>query len=110
MQDVQGNYIKTHRRRCKLSQRDLGILVGYGPNDHGASVGRHERSNVAPPLLIALAYEIVFDIPVAQIFPGFREAVAQSIARNVGDLKASWEASGRMREYGLLKIANGPAK
>ena len=92
--DVQGNYIRTHRRRCHLSQRDLGVLVGYGSKDRGSAVGRHERSNSAPPLLIALAYEIVFKVPVAQIFTGFHAAVGQLVARNLDELKADWRNRG----------------
>ncbi len=80
-----GNYLRAHRRRCGLSQRELGILVGYG---HGHAISRHERSKVAPPLIIALAYEIVFEIPVGQLFRGFRSVVRESVARNVADLKA----------------------
>lgn len=78
-----------------MSQQDLGVLVGYGSNDRGSSVGRHERSNAAPPLLIALAYEIVFKVPVAEIFPGFHAAVAESVARNLEELKADWHRKGR---------------
>src|SRR5579859_6446365 len=86
--ELVGNYIRAHRRRCGLSQRELGVLVGYG---HGYAVGRHERSSAAPPLLVALAYEVVFEIPIAQLFTGFHSAVAQSVARNMRDLKADLE-------------------
>jgi len=68
-----------------LSQRELGILVGYG---HGHVISKHERSKSAPPLLIALAYEVVFEIPVGTIFAGFRSVVTESVARNMQDLKA----------------------
>jgi DNA-binding XRE family transcriptional regulator len=88
-----GNYLRAHRRRCGLSQRELGILVGYG---HGHVISKHERSQSAPPLLIALAYEVVFDIPVGQLFTGFRSVVTESVARNMRDLKVGLE-SGRHR-------------
>jgi len=96
--DVPGNYIRTHRRKCGLSQRELGILVGYGPGDRGSAVGSHERSNTAPPLLIALAYEIIFQIPVAQLFPGFHAVVAESVARNLEELKMDWKGPTGDRE------------
>jgi DNA-binding XRE family transcriptional regulator len=82
--EVIGNYLRAHRRRCGLSQRELGILVGYG---HGHVISKHERSKSAPPLLIALAYEVVFDIPVGTLFTGFRSVVRESVARNMQDLK-----------------------
>ncbi|HEV2199744.1 MAG TPA: hypothetical protein VGR73_07975 [Bryobacteraceae bacterium] len=57
-----------------------------------------------PPLLIALAYEIVFEIPVAQLFPGFRSVVAQSVTRNIQELKADLEhQSGNQRRSNLEK-------
>ena len=82
---VAGNYIRAHRRRYGLTQRELGILVGY---TDGFAVGRHERSSAAPPLVVALAYEIVFEIPTANLFAGFRSVVAQSVARNKQELRA----------------------
>jgi DNA-binding XRE family transcriptional regulator len=82
--EVMGNYLRAHRRRCGLSQRELGILVGYG---HGHVISKHERSKSAPPLLIALAYEIVFEIPVGKLFTGFHSVVTESVARNLRDLK-----------------------
>jgi DNA-binding XRE family transcriptional regulator len=87
--EVIGNYLRAHRRRSGLSQRELGILVGYG---HGHVVSKHERSTSAPPLLIALAYEIVFEVPVGQLFTGFRSVVMESVARNMQDLKADLES------------------
>jgi len=82
--EVLGNYLRAHRRRCGLSQRELGILVGYADGD---AVGLHELSKSAPPLLIALAYEIVFDMPVGKLFVGFRSVVERSVARNFQELQ-----------------------
>ncbi len=87
-EQVVGNYLRAHRRRCGLSQRDLGKLVGYA---HEWQVSRHERSQTVPPLLIALAYEVVFQIPVAKLFAGFHSVVSGVVARNLEDLKAKLE-------------------
>jgi transcriptional regulator with XRE-family HTH domain len=83
-QDVMGNYLRAHRRSRGLSQLDLGRLVGYG---HAHAISKHERSKSIPPLLVALAYEVLYEIPVGQLFTGFRLVVAQSVARNIQDLK-----------------------
>lgn len=87
--EVVGNYIRAHRRRLNLSQLELGRLVGY---NYGSVVGRHERSSAAPPLLIALAYEVVFEVPVAQLFTGFYATVAQAVARNLAESKTVLES------------------
>lgn len=87
-QDELGNYIRAQRRKFGLTQRELGLLIGYA---HGHAVSMHERSTQAPPLLIALAYEIVFEIPVARLFTGFHSAVIQSVAGNIQNLKAEIE-------------------
>ena len=86
--EVSGNYLRAHRRRCRLSQRQLGILVGYTQRH---AVGKHERSSAVPPLLVALAYEIVLEIPVSKLFTGFHAVVAESVARNKEELKADIE-------------------
>lgn len=85
---VVGNYLRVHRRRCGLTQRDLGVLAGY-KNDF--QVSRHERSKTVPPLLVALAYEIVLGVPVAELFTGFQTAVTNAVARNVEELEAELE-------------------
>ena len=86
--EIAGNFIRAFRLKCNLSQRELGILIGYLSSD---SVGRHERSEVAPPLLIALAYEAAFGVPVGQIFAGFRAVVAQTVMRNAEELRIEME-------------------
>src|SRR5260370_1823978 len=81
---VTGNYIRAHRRRCGLSQRELGRLIGY--TDDG-QVARHERSKTIPGLLTALAYGIVFQIEVSSIFAGFQSSVAQAVQMNLEDFR-----------------------
>jgi len=111
--NVVGNYIRAHRRRLGLTQRELGVLVGYRD---GFAVGRHERSSSAPPLIVALAYEALFDIPTAKIFSGFYTAVARSVERNQEDLKAEFlklrgtrGESKRHKTKWLLKEGSRPA-
>ena len=91
---VIGNYLRVHRRRCGLSQRDLGLLAGY---KNEWQVSRHERSRTVPPLLVALAYEIIFQVPIAELFAGFQSAVDAAVERNLGRLKTDLEnrAEGR---------------
>jgi DNA-binding XRE family transcriptional regulator len=91
---ILGNYLKAYRRKCGLSQRELGLLVGYANENQ---VCRHEASKATPPLLIALAYEFIFDTPVSTLFVGFRSAVAHAVHTNVEEFMRDLErrAEGR---------------
>lgn len=77
------NYVKAQRRKSGLTQRELGKLLGY--KDPG-QVSRHERAESVPSLEAALAYEVIFRMPVAVIFLGIREAIARDVETRLSDL------------------------
>lgn len=79
-----GNYIRTHRKKAGLSQRELGHLLGYSDK---FPVSRHERSRSLPPLLIALAYEVIFDVPVCELFAGLHETVQLAVNNRLAELE-----------------------
>src|SRR5207248_4184473 len=71
-----GNYLKAHRKKSGLSQRNVGNLLGHkGPGQ----ISRHERATSIPSLAAALAYELIFREPVAAIFAGMRDAIARDV-------------------------------
>ena len=72
--------MKTHRKKAGMSQRELGLLVGY---KHEGQISRHERSKTVPPLLTALAYEVIFRIPVSAMFTGFHSSVTRMVEDNL---------------------------
>ena len=82
------NRIYIARRKASLTQRELAMLTGYV--NEGA-VARHERFNSLPPFLIALAYEIIFQAPVGELFFGLRDTVEQVVEERIGDFKTSLE-------------------
>jgi DNA-binding XRE family transcriptional regulator len=87
------NYVRIHRRKVGLSQRELGKLLGY--KDEGP-VSRHERFHSVPPLLIALGYEIVFQASVSEIFPGLRDTVELVVEEQLAALESELQGrSGR---------------
>jgi DNA-binding XRE family transcriptional regulator len=90
------NRIFVHRRKTSLTQRELAMLIGYV--EEGA-VARHERFNSLPPLLIALAYEIIFQVPVSELFFGLRETVEQVVEERISDLKKSLEERDARGKY-----------
>jgi DNA-binding XRE family transcriptional regulator len=79
-----GNYLRAHRRRAGLTQRELGQLVGY---KHSWAVARHESSQSVPPLLIALAYQEIFRVPITEIFSGMHTTVVQAIEQKLAELE-----------------------
>jgi len=93
MQGSLSNYIRSHRRRAGLSQRELAKVIGYTK----ATVFRHEHTTSLPPLLTAFRYEILFATPVATLFAGVREAVEEEIEMRLTELEDELQR-GRTRE------------
>lgn len=92
-----GNYVRTHRKRAGLSQRELGLVLGY---DNEAAVSRHERLRSLPPLLIALGYEAIFRVPVSEMFAGLHEVVEQAIEGRLAELERNLQHRSRRRAAG----------
>jgi DNA-binding XRE family transcriptional regulator len=74
------NYLRVHRKKAGLSQRELGLILGYGGKN---SIYRHESFNSVPPLLMAFAYEILFQEPLSELFPGLRETVDDAVEQSL---------------------------
>jgi len=70
------NYVRAHRKRAGLSQREVALILGYG--DEGV-ISRHELFRTVPPLLMALGYEAIFRTSVSELFPGLRETIEHAI-------------------------------
>src|SRR5438093_13478244 len=92
------NYLKTNRKRSRLSQDQVAFLLGYRS---GTRVSRYERFARVPTLRTALAYESIFHAPVRELFAGLNERVereterrarilATRLARKSRRSKASW--------------------
>jgi DNA-binding XRE family transcriptional regulator len=79
------NYLVAHRKKSGLSQREMGKLLGY--RDAG-QVSRHERSESVPRLTMAIAYELIFRVPVSQIFVGMRESIEHKVEGRLSRLEA----------------------
>ena len=91
-----GNYLKSHRKKTGLSQRELALLIGYA--DEG-QVSRHERSKSIPPLIVALSYEALFRVSVSVIFPGLFSALAERIEERLAGFEENLgQRDGRSRK------------
>jgi transcriptional regulator with XRE-family HTH domain len=71
------DYLRSERRRAGLSQEDIASLVGSAV----LAVSRYERRRALPPLKIALAYEAIFGVAVADLFHGVAREVRQHVRK-----------------------------
>ena len=78
------SYLRYHRKRSGLSQREIAQLLGYPDQE---PVSRHERSRSVPPLIIALSYQAIFRVPVADLFPGHYETTKQRIEERLANME-----------------------
>jgi len=87
------NYIRADRRKAGLSQREIGLILGYNSEK---SVSKHELNSSMPPLLIALAYSVLFEKEVSELFGGLRDGVASVVEKRIDDLEhdllAKWDS------------------
>jgi transcriptional regulator with XRE-family HTH domain len=89
---VLGNYLRTHRKRSGLSQREVAFLLGYR---NKTQVSRHERARTAPPLLVAIAYEVIFQSPVSALFTQARANAKRSVETKLATFEANLKRSGK---------------
>lgn len=79
------NYLRTQRKQSGLTQREVAFLLG-GKN--GNQVSRYERRRWLPPLKTALAFEAIFTVPVAELFAGVHQTIAEDVAKRRAELRA----------------------
>ncbi len=74
------NYLRTHRKKLGLTQKELAFLLSC---ECEAKVSRYERFKRRPNLESALACEVIFQIPVGELFAGMLEQVKATTARRI---------------------------
>jgi DNA-binding XRE family transcriptional regulator len=79
------NYLRAHRRKTGLTQHDLARVLGY---INGDAISRHERLESMPSLLIALSYEVLYHVPVSEIFAGLAETVECNVETQLTDFES----------------------
>ncbi len=70
------NHLRSQRKRSALSQDELAFLLGA---QSGAKVCRYERFSRAPTLETVLAYEMIFQKPARDLFPGLYREVERKV-------------------------------
>ena len=77
------NYLRTFRKRGALSQDEIAYLLGC---TDGGKISRYENFRREPNLQTALAYEVIFNVPVRELFAGLFEEVERKTLRRIGRL------------------------
>lgn len=96
------SYLRSHRLKSGFSRHELAEIVGLF---NEMQVGRHERFDTIPSLVAALSYEAIFRIPVAELFPGLYETVAQGIEERLLALEQTLqEKSARGRNAHIIAL------
>jgi len=74
------NYLRTFRKRSHLSQDEVAYLLGSGS---GCKVSRHERFARVPNLQTAMAFEVIYGVPIKELFAGIFQKVEKQTVRRV---------------------------
>lgn len=88
-------YLRTHRRRFGLTQKEMAYLLGC---EDAAKVSRYENLERLPPLKTALMYEAVFGIPVAELFAGVYQQVERETSKRARALMRKLEKANSNRK------------
>ena len=70
------NYIKSHRKRAGLTQKELAFLLG---SRCGTKVSRYECNIREPNIYTVFAFEVVFRVSAQDLCPGMYAKVEQKV-------------------------------
>jgi DNA-binding XRE family transcriptional regulator len=79
-------YLRALRRKSALSQEDVAFLLGTFT---GTRVSRHETGACVPPLEVVLAYAIIFDATVDEIYDDDLARIVANLHRRARKLHES---------------------
>ncbi len=77
------NYLRTHRRRYGLSQKEVARLLGAAS---GTKVSRYENFTRMPNVFNVFACEIVFNQPASELFAGSYEVIRAAVQKRARQL------------------------
>lgn len=81
-------YLKAHRKRSSLTQREVAFLLGW---KQGEQFSRYEKHRVRPSLRLALGCAVIFKVTVKELFPGECDPIEGEIATRIELLRAELE-------------------
>lgn len=104
------NYIRTHRKRLGLTQKDVAFLLNVYD---GAKVCRYEQFKSEPSLRTALALEIIFRMSVSELFAGLHDSAQHDVLVRTRQLQRQLsqcdeDSRKERREAALERIIESP--
>ena len=75
------HYLRRYRLRAALTQKEMAHLLGC---QSPATVCQYEARKREPDLRTALAYQVVFGLPVDALFPGIHREVEGKVLIRAG--------------------------
>ncbi|MBN1560457.1 helix-turn-helix transcriptional regulator [candidate division KSB1 bacterium] len=99
MQKRLHNYLRTYRRRLGLSQKDAAFLLGGRGKE---KISRHERGVREPVLETLIAYSILYDVSLADIYSRLCERQRKAILKQI---KAMLQDTPENRENELKRAS-----
>lgn len=98
------NYLRTHRRRAGLSQKEVAYLLGC---KNGSKISRYEHFSQTPSLKTAFSYEVLFRTSAKELFSGIFQQAEKEMFRRLGLLIRKLEKDKpnvrRERKLGILR-------
>lgn len=79
------NYLRAQRRKSGLSQNEVAFLLG---RMNGAQVSRYEKRRRLPSVETALACEVIFGVPIGELFAGVRDSIGKDIEKRRRELSS----------------------
>lgn len=70
------NHIRSHRKRWRLSQKELATLTGFKSREF---ISQIERFLIQPSVRFMIVCEVIFDTPVKKLFPGLFDDLAEDV-------------------------------
>ena len=74
------NYLRTNRKRLALTQDEVAFLLGFRGANNGPKVCRDEKFTREPKLRMVLAYEVIYQKPVRDLFAGLYRQIEEEVA------------------------------
>jgi DNA-binding XRE family transcriptional regulator len=79
------NYLRAHRRKTGLTQHDVARVLGHSAR---GVVSHHERFESVPSLWVALSYQVLYRVPVSDIFAGLTETVEFDVEGQLAEFES----------------------